>query len=78
MDKFIEYAPILIVVVSFLIQQRFFVTPEQLERKHRHILAETDSRYAKFDAVTDLREQVFDIDEKITKLYEAVLQALKK
>ena len=78
MENFLEYAPIIIVVFSFLFQHRLFVTPEQLERKHRHILAETDARYAKFDALADLKAQVFDIDEKITKLYEAVLQARKK
>ncbi|MBS4760278.1 MAG: hypothetical protein KHX03_06235 [Clostridium sp.] len=31
MEKIIEYAPILIVLVMFLIQQKIFVTPEQLE-----------------------------------------------
>lgn len=30
MEKFIEYAPIIIVLVGFLIQYKIFVTPEQI------------------------------------------------
>lgn len=30
MEKFIEYAPIIIVLIVFLIQYKVFVTPEQL------------------------------------------------
>lgn len=78
MEKFVEYSPIIVIVVFYLLQHRLVVTPEQLERKHRHILAETDARYAKFDAVADLREQVGDMNEKITKLYQAVVEVLKK
>lgn len=32
MDKFIEYSPIIIVVLMFFVQQKIFVTPEQLEK----------------------------------------------
>ena len=38
MQEFIEYAPILIVVAAFLLKNKIFVTPEQLEQKHREIL----------------------------------------
>ena len=31
MEKFVEYAPILIVLIIFLVQQKVFVTPEELE-----------------------------------------------
>lgn len=74
MENFVDYAPTIVVIICFLIQQRLIVTPEQLERKHRHILAEADLRYAKLDTLCDLREQVNDIDEKISKLYEAVIK----
>lgn len=45
MDKFIEFAPVIIVVLVFLIQQRLVVTPEQLERKHREIIKEIDEKF---------------------------------
>ena len=77
-DNFIDFAPIILVVIAFLIQQRLVVTPEQLERTHREILCEVDLRYAKLDTVFDLREQVYDINDKITKLYELVVKALRR
>ena len=77
LDNFIDFAPIILVVIAFLIQQRLVVTPEQLERTHREILCEVDLRYAKLDTVFDLREQVYDINDKITKLYELVVKALR-
>lgn len=50
MDKFIEFAPVIVVVVVFIIQQRLVVTPEQLERKHREIIKEIDDKFERFDA----------------------------
>lgn len=42
MDKIIEYSPIIIVVLMFFVQQKIFVTPEQLEKKHREIVEEIE------------------------------------
>lgn len=71
----IEYAPVIVVVLAFLAQQRVIVTPEQLERKHREILSDIEVRYAQLHSVSDLKEQIDDINEKITKIYDFVLQA---
>lgn len=76
-ENFVDFAPVILVVIGFLVQQRLVVTPEQLERTHREILSEVDVRYAKLDTVSDLREQVYDINDKITKLYELVVKALR-
>ena len=76
-ENFVDFAPVILVVIGFLVQQRLVVTPEQLERTHREILNEVDVRYAKLDTVSDLREQVYDINDKITKLYELVVKALR-
>lgn len=77
LENFVDFAPIIVVVVAFLVQQRLVVTPEQLERTHREILSEIELRYAKQDTVSDLREQIYDINDKITKLYELVVKALR-
>ena len=42
MDQFIYYAPIVIVVLVFLVQERIVVTPEQLEKKHREIIKDIE------------------------------------
>lgn len=44
MEKFVEYAPIIIVVLMFFIQNKIFVKPEDLEKKHREILEDCDKK----------------------------------
>lgn len=57
-DKFIEYAPIVIVVLLFLLQNKFVVTPEQLEKKHREILDDADKKYVLLPAYLAFREEI--------------------
>ena len=47
MDIFVNYAPIVVVVLMFLIQERIVVTPEQLEKKHREIIQEVEKRFGR-------------------------------
>ena len=47
MDKIIEYSPIIIVVLMFFVQQKIFVTPEQLEKKHREIVEEIEEKFVR-------------------------------
>lgn len=67
MDIIVEYAPVLIVVLIFLIQQKLIITPDQLERKHREILLDLEERfkelpklYVTLPAYLSFREQVLD------------------
>ncbi len=53
MDKFVEYGPLIIVVLGFLWQHNVFTTPEQLEKKHREIL---DDCFAKFVSMEVFKE----------------------
>lgn len=46
----INYAPVIIVVIAFIIQQRLVVTPEQLERRHREILKTIDDNKVKCES----------------------------
>lgn len=57
----------------FLIQQRIVVTPEQLEKKHREILHDAEERFATLSSLKDLKEQVFDMKEKIDKIYDCII-----
>ena len=56
MDRFIEYAPVVGLVFMFFLQNRLFVTPEQLERKHRQILADMDNKFVSLPAYKDFRD----------------------
>ena len=74
MEKFIQYSPILIAVMSFLIQQRIVVTPEQLEKKHREIIEDVEERFVTIHSYKDLKEQFSEMKEKIDRIYDCVIQ----
>lgn len=71
---FIEYAPIIIVVVAFLIQQRLVVTPEQLERKHREILKDVEARFSTKSDFENLKDDFEEIKDKINKIYDKMFE----
>lgn len=65
MEKYIEFAPIIIVVLLFLLQANIVVTPAQLEKKHREILADAekkfnslDDKYVSLPAYLGFREEI--------------------
>lgn len=68
-----QYAPVILVVLIFLLQQRIVVTPEQLEKKHREILKDADERFATLNQVKDLKDDVKDMKDKIDKIYDKVI-----
>ncbi len=73
MEHLLQYSPIIIVVIMYLIQQRIVVTPEQLEKKHREILEDVENRFASLSSVKDVKEQVSDMKEKIDRIYECII-----
>lgn len=73
MEKFIEYSPIIVVVLVFLIQQRIFVTPEQLEKKHREIIEEIEEKFVSLNSFKDLKEQFSEVKDKIDKIYDLLI-----
>lgn len=73
MQEILNYSPIIIVVTAFLVQQRMIVTPEQLERKHREILEEAESRFATQHSVIILKEQLCDMKDKVDKIYDFII-----
>lgn len=65
--QFVEYAPLIVVVLAFIWQNNVFVKPEQLEQKHREILLDLDIKfkelpklYVTLPAYLSFREQVLD------------------
>jgi len=73
MDKFIEYSPIIIVVLMFFVQQKIFVTPEQLEKKHREIIDEMEEKFVSIISFKDLKDQFSEVKEKIDKMYDLLI-----
>lgn len=73
MHEFIEYSPIIIVVLMFFVQQKIFVTPEQLEKKHREILDEMEEKFVSVISFKDLKDQFSEVKEKIDKMYDLLI-----
>lgn len=68
MDKetIIRYAPFVVVCISLLLQWNMFVTPAQLEVKHREILQYIADKYT-------TKEDVADMRQKIDKIYDIIV-----
>ena len=73
MEKFWEYAPIILVLIMFCINYRIFVNPVDLEKKHREILNDIDNKYASKTTVDELKSQFHDMAEKIDKIYNILI-----
>lgn len=73
METFINYSPVLIVVLVFLIQQRIVVTPEELEKKHREILNDIENRFVTRNSYEDLKSQFTEMKDKIDKIYDCLI-----
>lgn len=73
MEQFIYYAPVIVVVLVFLIHERIVVIPEQLEKKHREIIKDVEKRYATLNSLEDLKEQFCDMKDKIDKIYDCLM-----
>ena len=73
MEKILEYSPIIIVVLMFFVQQRLFVTPEQLEKKHREIIEEIEEKFVTIHSFIDLKDQFSEVKEKIDKIYDLLI-----
>ena len=68
MDKntIVRYAPFVVVCISLLLQWNMFVTPAQLEIKHREILQYISDKYT-------TKEDVADMRKKIDKIYDIIV-----
>ncbi len=78
---FIEYAPIIIVVIGFLTAYRIFVTPNQLQNEISKLEKELDKKYVQKEVykvvITELKEDISEIKEKLDIIYNAIINKNK-
>jgi len=72
-EKIIEFAPIAVVLLGFVWQFKIFVTPEQLERKHREILEDCEKKYTTQAETQNLEEKLDDMQHKIDMIYDKLI-----
>ena len=73
MEKFFEYAPLILVIIMFCVNYKIFVNPVDLEKKHREILDDVDEKYASKTVVSELQSQIHSMAEKVDKIYNILL-----
>ena len=77
MDKFIEYAPAIIVIMGFFIAYKIFVTPQQLNEELKVFERDLDKRFVHKEvhdlAISELKEDIAEIKDKIDKIYDKIM-----
>lgn len=77
-EHFIEYAPVILMVVAFVVQYKIFVTPSQLqdvidEKLDKYLLKEVYQ-----NSHNRLCEQMDKFDTKLEDLKNLLIQALQE
>lgn len=57
--EFLEFAPLIVVVLLFIWQNNIFVKPEQLEKKHREILDNIKRDFVEINAYKEFQNRVY-------------------
>lgn len=77
MDKFIEYAPIIVVVVGFLISYKIFITPAQLDARIKELETELDNKFVHKEAhdiiIAEMKDDISEIKAKIDIIYNKIM-----
>ena len=68
-----KYAPFALIIIAIIFQWNVFVTPAQLEVKHREILQDIAERYTTKEQYSDLKTQLQDMQQKIDKIYDKII-----
>jgi len=72
MDKnnLIKFLPSAVTAIILIFQWNLFVTPHSLEVKHREIISEVANNYVTKAEISNLKENISDMQKKIDKIYD--------
>lgn len=86
MERLLDYAPLILAITMFFINYKVFVTPADLEKKHREIkeeinpekrhreiLNDVDIKYATKSVVSELQQQIHSMADKVDKIYNILI-----
>ena len=77
-----QYAPYLVIIVMFIIQNNIFVRPEQLEKKHREILKEVEesfeSKYVEINAYKEFQNHIYSKLDEVKEQNDEIKALLMK
>ena len=75
-EKFIEYAPIILIVCIFLFRSKLVVTPTELSNMKEEILATVKEEYATKELVQFIREEIAEMLYEISKFFNVSIEYL--
>ena len=70
----IQYSPFVLMLFMFLMQFRVFVTPEQLEKKHREILKSMQQDFVSKSNMAELDKRLSSIENKTDMILTHILR----
>ena len=77
-EVLIKYAPVFLVGIALLFQYNLFVTPDQLEQKHREIMKDVSDTYLTKEhykeQYDDFKSQLNDMQKKLDEIYKIVIK----
>ena len=77
MDKYVEFAPMIVVVIGFLCAYGIFVTPKQLQNELKELNNEIEKKYVQKEvhdiAIKEIKDDFSDMKEKIDKIYDKIM-----
>ena len=68
MEQYLQYAPIIIVVMGFFIAYKIFVTPADLSETEKSINDRVDEKLEKLENKTASKEAVVNLTNEITDM----------
>lgn len=78
MDKWIEYAPIIIVLFMFFLQYKIFVTPANMTKEFMSFEVHLEKKFVQKEtynvAITEIKSDIAEMKEKLDKIYEKLTQ----
>lgn len=78
MDKYVEYAPMIIVIIGFLCAYNIFVTPKQLQKELKELEKSMEDKFVlqkAYDvAIEKLEEGYNAISHKLDKIYDFLIK----
>lgn len=78
LDKLIEFAPIIIVLLVFIWKNNIFISPETLEKKHREIIEEVSQKFVELNAYKTFQDNINNSLERLTNGIDELKNFLMK
>lgn len=74
----LKYAPAVFVVIAVILQWNLFVTPADLEKKHRDIITEAAQTYVTKEEYKNQKEEFKEMKTKIDRIYDFLIRDNKR